>query len=211
MSWSRQSIAEPLIDFWSELRDNIHPRDTDVFKAWSGLHSLRTEYPPPPYIGDVRRAPVFILWANGGFHPERTPNEFQDDRSVQQFRERLWNPTGWASLKFQEQPRLRGMLEGGHAVIVNAMAYRSRRISEEPKNQAMAEELPSVRKHREWLRSNLLPACGSVLVIVHRPKLWKLDREEDGGPFRVFTPNPLARYLPNEALDQAEEFLANKK
>jgi hypothetical protein len=82
------------------------------------------------------------------------------------------------------------MLEEGKAAIVNAMAYRSHKIGEEPENQEMAEELKSVAKHRKWLHSNLLPTCGNVLVIVHRPKLWNQNREIDFGPFCVFTPNP---------------------
>lgn len=209
--WSK-NIGEPLVAFWSKLIDTIHPADKDVLVR--ERHSLNIAYPPPAFIGDVRQARLFVLYANGGYDEERSLLEFEKSGSVEAYRERLRNPipcNNDTHPYFMKQERFRILLEAGEAAVVNAMAYRSRRISKEPDNQAVAEKLPSVKFHRNWLRSDVIPALGKVMVVVHRPSLWKLDSKRDGSEFLFFTNASAYPHLPNWALDRAEAFLSGKK
>jgi len=208
-SRQRHSIGEPLIKFWSELSEGepyIHPRDEQVVRRFSDC--LKTEYPPPAFIGDVRGARVFLLWGNGGFHPQRTIQEFAAPGSAEKFLRRLRKPEPWATLKFQEQQRVKKWLEAGDAVVVNAMAYRSTEINRNVRE--IADELPSVHVHRCWLRRDLIPACGrgEVMVVAHRPGLWGLSVGFDQNKFLLFTENPKAKYLPKWVCDRVELFLA---
>ena len=49
------------------------------------------------------------------------------------------------------------LIEKGVLVLVNAVAYRSPKITKEPRNLRVAELLPSTTVHRNWLRTELLP------------------------------------------------------
>jgi hypothetical protein len=209
MWWRRRktnSFAEPLIDFWTELRENIHPRDYPVLNGRT--HTLNTDYPPPAFVGDIRRARVFVLMANGGYDDERTTGEFALPGSAQAYRDRFKNPVPSAT-SYWKGTKLEPWLLEGQAAVVNAMAYRSCKISEEPENRAIAEKLPSVQFHREWLRSHLMPAIGEagVMVIVHRPRLWKLNAPDNESDFFLFTKSPRYKHLPNWATNKAEAFL----
>jgi hypothetical protein len=211
MWWSRrQSIAEPLIAFWSELRETKHPQDEEVLGTWP--NTLNTDYPPTPFVGDLRRARLFVLLANAGYEAERTSREFATMGTADEYRDRLRNPVPSEEGKTHPyflKGRLGGWLKKGDAAVVNAMAYRSPAISDEPENRAIAEKLRSVQFHREWLHSYLLPAAGKVMVIVHRPGLWKLKRSLHENEFVVFTKASRYPHLPNWVADRADVFLAS--
>ena len=203
-----ESIAKPLIKFWSELEDTVHPRDKQVLNRYP--EAFKTEYPPPAYIGDIISARIFLLWANGGYHPERTVREFESPGSVEAFRDRLRNPRPWTTLRFKAQPTLRKWLETGNAAIINAMGYRSEKLTRQ--HRAIADELPSVQFHRKWFHSHLLPACGRVMIIVHRPRLWKLRKDDlSTNHHLLFTDNPASGYLPNWVTERGEEFIAGAR
>jgi hypothetical protein len=215
-------FAEPLIDFWAELEDTIHPQDYSVLNRHPRKHTLNTDYPPPAFIGDIRRARVFVLLANGGYDDKRTPEEFAQSGSAEAYRDRLRNPVPCDSNThpyYLQGTELRKWLEEGQAAVVNAMAYRSYKISKERENWAIAEELPSVQFHRNWLRSHLKPAIGEtgVMVIVHRPGLWNLglhSREAagfEGNESILFTPNPVSKYLAKSVIELAGEFLDDRR
>ena len=68
------------------------------------------------------------------------------------------------------------LLRDRRAVMVNACAYRSVKISAEPDNQSTMEHLPSVRFARNWLLSDLLPRAHDgqqLVVIAKRWRFWQ--------------------------------------
>ena len=67
------------------------------------------------------------------------------------------------------------LLHDGHVVIVNACAYRSVKISNEPDNQRILRHLPSVKVTRDWLLNDVLPLArdGQLLVIAKRWRFWE--------------------------------------
>jgi hypothetical protein len=209
MWWSgRRSIAEPLIEFWSELRGTVHPQDEEIIEEWP--NTLRCEYPGPAFVGDVRNARVFFLYANGGYDPVGTPKEFEKI-STEEYRDRLRNPgpcDDKTSVFFQKG-RLGKLLREGKAAVVNAMAYRSPKISHETEkaNRDIAEMLTSVQHHREWLYSDLLPAAGEVMVVAHRPRLWELKRHLYENNFVLFPRASKYSYPPHWVFDRIEAFL----
>jgi hypothetical protein len=173
-------------------------------------NTLRTEYPAPAFVGDIRSARVFVLYANGGYDPIGTPKEFEKI-SAEEYRQRLRSPVpcdGKTSVFFQKG-RLGKLLREGKAAVVNAMAYRSPKISadNEKVNRAIAENLPSVQFHRKWLYSHLLPAAGEVMVVVHRPGLWKLSRSLHANNCVLFPGASLYSYPPNRIFDLVDAFL----
>jgi hypothetical protein len=213
MWWRRrQNIAEPLIDFWSELRGTVHPRDQEILEG--SPNTLRTQFPGPAFVGDIRSARVFFLYANGGYDPVRTPKEFEKI-SAEEYRQRLRNPVPCddKTSVFFQKGRLGKLLREGKAAVVNAMAYRSPKISHETEkdNRVIAEKLPSVQFHRKWLHSHLLPAAGEVMVVVHRPALWRLNRSRHENNFVLFPRASLYSYPPNWVFDRADAFLVEPR
>jgi hypothetical protein len=207
---SPNEIVEPLIKFWSELRATKHPRDEEIDEVWP--QSINTDFAPTPFVGDLRQARVFVLLANAGYHPQRSPQEFEKLGSAEEYRERLRNPGPCEEGKTHPyflRGRLGGWLKTSQAAVVNAMAYRSPAISREPEGRAFAEKLPSVRFHRDWLYSKLLPGAARklLMVIVHRPGLWKLSRIHGDNDLVVFTNASRCPYLPNWVADKADAFL----
>lgn len=203
----KQGVAEPLVDFWSELRDTRHPQDKAILDAYPNI--VNTDHPPTPFVGDLRQARLFVLYANGGYDAERTHKDFANMGTADEYRARLRNPAPCEAGKTHPyflEGRLGGWLQKGEAALVNAMAYRSSGITKE--HRALADKLPSVRFHREWLRSHLLAAAGKIMVIVHRPGLWKLDRSDEN-EFVLFTNASRYRFLPNWVADRADAFLAS--
>jgi hypothetical protein len=94
-------------------------------------------------------------------------------------------------------------LRSGEAAIVNALAYRSPKISDEADNKAIAERLPSVAFHRDWLASHLLPAAnqGQVTVVVKRPALWKIKRSPQQHDHILFPQNHVSPHLPKAMVE----------
>src|SRR5262245_27693029 len=111
------SFAEPLIEFWAELEETVHPQDYPVLARYRD-HTLNLDYPPPAFVGDIRRARIFILLANGGYDDDRTPLEFAESGSAKKYRDRLRNPVPCGSYThpyYLQGTRLRKWLEEGQA------------------------------------------------------------------------------------------------
>ncbi|MEE1611133.1 hypothetical protein [Microvirga sp. CF3016] len=200
-------------EFWRELRGPVHPQDADVF-ARHRDHTFDLRFPPPAFIGDVDRAPIMVLMANGGFDPERTPLEFPDESAVRTYLDWLHdseNPPPHTLAQYYRARTIGPWLERGVAAIVNAVAYRSTSLSKEPKNRKVAELLPSVVIHRKWLRDELLPAAreGRRFVIVHRNGMWKVDRSQ-AGPGVLFSPNSIGADPARITLNQAAAWLQSR-
>ena len=195
-------MGDALVEHWSRLADGAdsektgpfaHPDDAELFRTRA--HSFNLDFPPPAFIGDILNAPVVMLDANGGYHPSATPWEFSQPGAIERYLDCLRHPQPadrdqvapyYAGRKFAD------LLFSGDLVLVNAVAYRSPAISQEPENRRLAELLPSTRVHRNWLQGVLRSAaCGERLVVAHRNGLWGgLKRNEAPPPGVIFTSNP---------------------
>jgi hypothetical protein len=174
---------------------------------------LNLDFPPPAFVGDVTTARIFILMANGGFDADLTPREFASPDAAEIYRQALRKPRRSTS-QYTSLYYMRGAmgewLSLGKAAVVNALAYRSPKISGEPENRKLADHLPSVVFHRRWLRTQLLPAAeaGKVLVIIKRPPLWGVFTGERAGSYVLYPTNPVSPYLSRTVEQHAREFLA---
>ena len=203
-------FAKPLVEFWAKLEDTIHPLDRQVLA--NRPNSLNLRYPPPAFVGDISSAKIFVLMANGGFDEFRTAKEFSASGSAALYRERLRHPQPCDesnTAAYYLKGKLGSWLRQGKAAIVNALAYRSPKISKEPDNVAIAEELPSVKFHRDWCRKHLLPELdsGRILVVAKRPKLWRISASDSDSDLLLFPKNHLSPHLPASVVERAKPFL----
>ena len=212
----------PLVKHWRKLKGKtrlngkdvyVHPDDINVLRDCK--HDFNLDYPPPAYVGNIVRAPVVMLLTNGGYG-DGTQNEFADQGDAERYLERLHDPRlmrpeGYS--QYYLKRNYKELLKKGDLAIVNAVAYRSPGFTYA--NRKIADDLPSVQRHRHWLRETLLPqaASGKRLVVAHRYTHWKLNPENDGQHNLIF-PKSLrsARIASMEwaAMGQVEEFLASR-
>ena len=211
-------MASSIRAFWRQLAGTVHPADEPVFAAHPG-HSFNLDFPPPAFIGDIDRAPIIVLMSNGGYRSGVTEAEFPDANSINEYRD-------WLRGKIKSMPShlskyytwqaLGDWIAAGQAVLVNAVAYRSPNLSQEPANQAVARELPSLAAHRRWLFQEALPqaAAGKRFILVHRNRWWAVPREWAGSCVLFSDP---ARAEPNrrtpdlEKLKKAQRWLERMK
>ncbi|MGA3400954.1 MAG: hypothetical protein ABSC95_17185 [Acetobacteraceae bacterium] len=166
--------------FWRQLSGAVHPADAPIFDSHPG-HTFNLSFPPPAFVGDIDNAPIVVLMANGGYKQGQTEAEFSDQASVDLFR-------SWLHGDIKNIPPRLGRyytagpfnkwIESGKAVIVNAVPYRSPRLSEEPFNRLVATKLPSCAASLKWLNDELLPAAmsGQRFVLVHRNGWWQVPK-----------------------------------
>ena len=186
-----------IIHYWSRQHcvggKWLHPDDEHVLLH--ERHSFNLDFPAGQYVGDILRAPVVILGANGRYS-RRTPGEFRSQDEVLEFLARQKDPSNadWAvSLpRYYHETNYGQWLADGHVALVNACAYRSLKISEEQPNRRVAAFLPSVRFTRSWVRDVLISLAqgGQRLVVVKRGGLWKLN-DLRGTAGVVFDPAPV--------------------
>jgi hypothetical protein len=105
------------------------------------------------------------------------------------------------------------MLANGQAVLVNACAYRSPKITEEPDNQRLIDQLPSVQFTRRWFTEAVLPAVrdGQRLLVVKRGRLWKLPPAVQASSGVLMDPAPVSPQLSRVVLDAVQQFLLNSE
>ena len=194
--------------FWRRLEGNIHPDDEPVFS--DHRHTFNLDFPPPAFIGDIDNAPVIVLMANGGYDPAKTKNEFLTDTDRVEHIDwikglRADPPKRLSSYYTQHSlfPRIRS----GEVVIVNAIAYRSPKITDEPDNKKIGRKLHSWTAHREWLFNEIVPAIrrNERFVVAHRPGLWDINRYTESGI--LFSTNPASPYLSADISAQMENWL----
>lgn len=199
--------------YWRRLSGAIHPDDASVF-ARSAQHNFNLDYPPPAFIGDIENAPIVVLMANGGFDSEKTPREFAHPGTIDAYLRWLHGYEGILPpfvAPYYGKGRLGALIRKGDAAIVNAVAYRSPKLSEEPESQALAKRLPSVAFHKRWAQDELVPSAQAAqrFLIVHRNGMWGLDRSLEQ-PCLRFSRNPVSSSPSNEVLDSAEAWLRNR-
>ncbi|MEM7270837.1 MAG: hypothetical protein AAF401_16490 [Pseudomonadota bacterium] len=192
-----------LVKHWRKLRGAVHPVDAPVFEKYH--HSFNLDWPPPAYVGDVNNAPFILLMMNGGYHQQDTAAEFNEEGSVNRYIENLHNPRAVKPQyisKYYAAGNYGDFISDGRLALVNAIAYRSGKLSEEKQNQQVAELLPSTQLHRQWLFDELIPQAmsGKRFVIAHRNRFWKIRRSDFEHPNIVFTNSPASPYLPKNVV-----------
>jgi hypothetical protein len=206
--------ASSIRDFWARLVDSVHPDDEPIFAA-RPEHTFNLKFPPPAFVGDVDVAPIIILMSNGGYKDGITEAEFPGEAAKIEHRkficgETVELPTSLSS--YYVAGPFTEWIAKGSAVLVNAVPYRSPRLSNEPHNQKVAKLLPSLAAHRRWITEEVLPQArlSRRFIFVHRNRWWKIPREA-AGPCVIFSdptraePNRLAP--DQEKLDLAREWL----
>lgn len=206
-----------VVDFW---RGNqaagadgkwTHREDRDSLDA--GPHSFNLDHPVSPYVGDVLGAPVIILGANGGYSAELTPSEFPDQGAVRAYVERVDNPSAadWSFVsRYYDRTNYGALVASGQAVVVNACAYRSPKISEEPDNRAMLKRLPSSVFMRRWLLEAVLPMAenGERLIVVKRGGQWNLPKTMKESRGVAVDPAPVSPQITGVPMAELAGFLA---
>jgi hypothetical protein len=162
-----------LSEFWREmgLDETVHPRDQDILNR--ERHSFRTNEPPPAFIGDIERAPVIVLLANGGWNGQ-TSTEFQHaGNSPRDYVARL-HSSAMCDPKvvapYYGRSNLASYLAHGHVALLNLIPYRSPELSKEPENVKFAGKLPSSLHAIRWINEVAMPqaSVGRRLVILKR-------------------------------------------
>jgi hypothetical protein len=197
--------------FWQRLKGAVHPEDRVALA--SHPHTFDLRFPPPAFIGDVDHAPLVVLMLNGGVAADLQAAEFPTPGDSTEYIDWLAGRRKKAPTRlspYYTRNRLYLWIESGQAVIVNAIAYRSHSITNEPANKKMRKILPSALLHRRWLMNEVLPAvkAGKRKVIAHRPSLWDLDRTIHAD--FLFSTNPVSEHLSEAMRECASRWLASR-
>lgn len=198
-----------LSDYWSKVRQTkqgwTHPNDEELLGREP--HTFNLEFPPPAFVGDIENARVIVLAANGGYNESVTPSEFAASGAAKRYVERLSCPAvaDWKEVA----PYYRGinyseLVFQGKAAIVNACAYRSLKISEEPDNRRLIKKLPSVQFTRRWLVEVVLPQmqAGNRFVVGKRHGLWDLPNFIKESNAFIADPAPVSPHLSAVVLEK---------
>ena len=194
--WGKQMLTEN--DQW------VHPDDRLLFAAQP--HSFNLDFPAPAFVGDILGAKIIILAANGGYDPFVTAEEFKEPDAAENYMHRLNNPShvNWA----KAAPYYRGvnyahLLFNGTAAVVNACAYRSRKISEDPENKKLIKRLRSVAFNRSWLLDCVVPLTrsGERIIVAKRHGLWNLPKCLRQEKNVLFDPAPVSPHLSHSVWD----------
>jgi len=211
-------MTSSIRQFWRQLSENVHPDDKAVFDA-QPRHTFDLNFPPPVFIGDVDNAPIVVLMSNGAYKPGMTEAEFPDTSSEIEYREWLHGERRHLPVRLSPYYLNQGLgdwIKAGDAVIVNAIPYRSVKLSSkgEKLNQKIALALRSREIHRKWLIQEVLPQAtrGERFVLVHRNRWWDVPTQSES-EYVVFSDHLKAepnRPLPDrEKLNRAERWLRN--
>ncbi len=206
-----------LVNFWLPQYRNqcgqwVHPADETTFSR--RRHSFNLDFPVSPFVGNVLGAPVVILGANAGYRSDVTPEEFPDQQAIDTYLERVRRPEAadWSVVaRYYTGVNYGSAIETGRAVLVNACAYRSPKISSEPENRKVVEELASAKYTREWLLNAVLPLArvGGRLIVVKRPGLWNLPPNVRTSPGVVIDPAPISPQVTGMAWQAIREYLGS--
>ena len=192
-----------LSTYWRKLSKNsagkwIHPDDEALFNAEP--HSFNLDYPPPVFAGNIIDAKIIILNANGGFKPDVTPREFKTAALEKSYMQRLLNPAtaDWSNIAtYYAKVNYGKMIASGEAAMVNACAYRSRKISKEPENRRLIKQLPSVAFTKSWLLDCVIPLArsGDKIIVAKRHGLWELPKAVKESDAIIIDPAPVSAHL----------------
>lgn len=211
-------MVSSIRQFWQRLEFAVHPDDAPVFAAHPD-HTFNLDFPPPAFIGDVDHAPIVILMLNGGYDRTRTPAEFANaSDSVEYLKwlrgEQTDVPRNLST--YYTQQAIFPWVRDGEAVIVNAVAYRSPKITDkrELANRRLAKQLLSAKAHNMWLQEEVLPDVrnGKRFLVAHRWSLWELDPQLVG-PIPNFhcSRAPASPHLSNEVKAEIASWLSRQR
>lgn len=189
-----------IVNFWqgqfcTDSGKWLHSDDADTFRKSD--HTFNLDYPVSPYIGDIVSAPVILLGANAGYCEDRTPTEFSDRAAIDKYLDRVRSPStaDWSGMaKYYHGTNYGSLLLEGKAAWINACAYRSPRLSQEPENRRLIKKLPSAQFTRRWLLEAVMPLaeCGERLVVAKRFGQWMLPPELKDVHGIEFDPAPVS-------------------
>lgn len=204
-----------LADYWSKLLRTdlgwVHPDDEAVLARTKV--SFNFDFPPPAFVGDVLRAKVIVLVANGGYDPIVTAREFSKVGSVERYIDRLNHPdtaSWWEVAPYYDSVNYGHLLTSGKVALVNACAYRSRKISEESENKRAIKSLPSAVFTRSWLLEQVLPQVrsGDRMIVGKRHGLWSLPNDVRNCSGFVADPAPVSPHLSGTVFQRISEFVS---
>ncbi len=209
--WKRQTRTED--GLW------LHPDDREILSE-RNRHTFNLDFPVGPFIGNVVCSPVVVLGLNAGYHETGTAKDF--DRGEVDIRGQLeqnampdkvdWkNRKGAARSDYYRKINYGELLFDGRAVMVDACAYRSKSLSNEPKNKKIAEDLPSVKFARRWLLEAVLPLAnaGRRLVVAKRWSLWNASSELRTASGVVMDPCPQSSNITGGAKEHLRQWLTD--
>lgn len=201
-------------EYWGKLQKTksgwVHPDDLELLRSED--HSFNLDFPPPAFVGNVVDAKIIVLAANGGYHPTVTPSEFEASGAEAAYIDRLSHPgsADWSAVApyYNGYINYASMLLSGEAAIVNACAYRSPKISEEPANRKLIKRLPSVAFQLRWLVECVLPdaEAGKRLIVGKRQGLWRLPARVKESKGYIRDPAPVSPHLSRVVQDRIAAF-----
>jgi len=209
---------ENIVEFWRGQQEQdaqgrwMHRLDRKVLEA--GPHSFNLDHPVSPYVGDVLNARVIILGANAGYSPDLTPSEFPSAASVKDYIARVDDPShaDWSFVsRYYDRTNYGHLVASGDAVVVNACAYRSPKLSEESDNRAMIKRMPSAIFTRRWLLEAVLPmaAKGERLIVAKRSGQWKLPPMFATAEGVAVDPAPVSQQITSVPFARMKSFLGS--
>ena len=173
-------MSSSLVAHWRKLKKAnadghwVHPDDQPIFNLFKekDSHSFKLNHPPPAYVGNIEGADAILLMSNGGYNELRTKSDFSKPDAQQHFIEHLHNPCaidpGEIAIYWQDHPsEIKAEIKKGRLAIVNACAYRSESLSEEPENQRLYHLLYSVQGDRRWLFEKIIHLAKSGKKSIH--------------------------------------------
>ena len=212
---------EEIVRFWRQQLKTpegqwLHPEDKHILGRQT--HSLNLDFPAAPFVGNVIGAPVLILIANPGYHPTATPYEFRrGEADIRRHMGQLSYPdtADWSGAGggYYETVKYGALILDGRAAVVDACAYRSVRISQEPQNRELLEDLPSVCFTRRWLRNCVLPLArkGQKLVVAKRWSLWDVRKPELERLDGVVVDHPQSPHMKKRTMEILYEWLQENR
>ena len=207
-----------IVDYWKlqAERDKqwFHPEDEEFLGQ---PNSFNLEYPVVPYVGDIVNAAVIILAANGGYDEHKTSLEFVNRLAVDQTLTLVSSPSSadWSKYRamplYYEQTNYGDLIVNKTAALINACAYRSKKITTEKDNQRLIKRMPSCNFNRAWLRECILPLAraGDKLVIGKRYGLWQLNEAEKKSRGMELDPAPISPRISKVSYTRMYHFLSS--
>ncbi len=191
---SMSTLQSSIADFWSRLRGPVHPDDEAYFRDNPDVGALfQKNFIPSAFFGDVLNAKVILCYGNGG--PEGDQEFYRNPAMQEALLDHIRNPGPVDPSRFFDyfdDQWFSTLIKDGQAVLVNAVAYRSKDMN--ALTVANTREIPSVKVARAWIQLACSEANGGHrLVVFQRNRLWGIKRHDSPGV--VFATNPRSKSL----------------
>lgn len=181
-----------IFTFWSgrniEPFEKIHPRDKAIFdRVGKRGHRLKLECLPCPIIGNLRTAPVVLLFLSPGY----TPQDLKDAKTLKGRKHYTKRRTGASAVSADDpaagwlsriiKPLELNLEEVRKKVaVLNIGAYHSKRFYD----YALLAALPSSRVSLDWAQNILFPQAmrgERVVICLRSAHFWGLARGKKHG------------------------------